>query len=98
MVSAMGAETGVTLPVPYLALTATSYVTPGLRPLMGQSLGPGHVTTMAGPPPTGVAVNVKSEKGPPLAGGLALTRAVLGVVGKAEGVAGALHHISQTSD
>lgn len=90
MVSGRGVEGGVGDLRRVMAVTATSYDTPGFRPVTGQSVGDAHVTTTAGPPPTGVAVNVYEMKGPPTLGAVALSKALVGPVGCTDSMIGAL--------
>ena len=95
MVNDKGAEGGVGDRSSVMAVTATSYETPAFSPLTGQSVGDAHVTTTAGPPPTGVAVNVYEVKGPPMPGGVALSKALVGLVGVTASMSGALREVRE---
>lgn len=95
MVRRRGADAGVAVPTAVLATTATSYVAPGDRPFIGQLIGDGQVTVTGALPPVGTAVKVKEENGPPSFGGDAVRLAVLGEVGLAEAITGALQGMWQ---
>ena len=86
----MGLEVGVLSPVAVVAKTVTSYARPGVKLVAGQSVRDVHVTTTGVPPPAGVAVKVYDEKGPPTTGCDALREALVGWVGMADSITGAL--------
>ena len=65
---------------------------------MGQSVGEEQVATTGVPPPMGVEVNMYDEKGPPTAGGEAVTVALVDVLGIADTMIGALQITGRTSD